>query len=103
MKLEFQRSLVEELRERARMGERPCALAELIGQRLGKKGRDFRIEAIAYFQEAFRLKLTDAKFIGDAPVFEEGRSAEAIDKEMLAILEENRSRWDPKDSAEDKR
>lgn len=94
--MELDRDLIEELRARARRGERPCALARLISQRLGEAGKPHRLQAIAYFQEAFGLSLRDAMGIGAAPAFEPaGRGADEVDAEMLAILEENRHRWDP--------
>jgi hypothetical protein len=95
--MEFEQSLLEELRDLARKGERPCALVELIGARLGVHGSSYRLQAIAYFQEAFGLPLVEAMRIGAAPVFEEsGRSAADVDAAVGAILAEYRPFWDAK-------
>lgn len=94
--MDLREELVAELRKRARMGESPCTLAGLIGKRLGMKGRSYRIQAIAYFQEAFGLELPDAMRIGAAPVFEEGgRDTESLDAELTRLMNDSRARWDP--------
>jgi hypothetical protein len=89
-----QADLIEELRDRARKGERPCALAELIGQRVGVGSHV--IYAVAYFKAAFGLTLLEARHISLAPIFEQGRrTAASVDAEMMAIMEKRRNRWDP--------
>jgi len=94
--MELDRDLIADLRARARRGERPCALAQPISQRLGEAGKPHRLQAIAYFQEAFRLTLRDAMGISAAPAFEPaGSSADEVDAGMGALLEKNRHRWDP--------
>jgi hypothetical protein len=94
--MELQSDLLAELRERARRGEGPCSLAELIGRRLGEEGSSYRLLAILYFKEAFGLTIMEAKNIGAAPVFEPGgRSADDIAAEMMQILTKHRRAWDP--------
>jgi hypothetical protein len=100
--MELRNDLIEELRDRARRGDRPCALAELIGRRLDKEGASYRLQAIAYFQEAFGLTLTEAMHIGAAPVFEQtGRSADDIDAELMEMLNEHRPIWESRTVLDD--
>lgn len=92
--MDLDHKIIEELRELAERGRSPCELAVLIGQRLGLEGTNYRLQAIAYFREAFRLSMPDAMRIGAAPVFEsEQRPALDVDHEIRPIIEATRSDW----------
>lgn len=93
--MELDQSIVADLREWARRGERATAMLEMLGQRLQLEGQVSRLQAIAYFQVAFCLPLGEAMRVGAAPVFEPGgRLAQDVDAELGKMLEGCRDKWD---------
>lgn len=92
--MELDGKVIDELRQLAAHGHPPCELAALIGRRLGLERTNYRIQAIAYFKEAFHLSMADAMRIGAAPVFPgEHRLAVDVDQELEPILDATRGGW----------
>lgn len=92
--MNFDSNLVRELRRQALLGVGPCSLVALIGRHLNREGENFRLQAIAYFQEAFALPLQDAMRIGAAPLFPgEHRATCDIDDEIQPLLDATAHLW----------
>jgi hypothetical protein len=91
--MQFNQTLIHELRELAARGVAPSQLILVIGHRLGLEHTNFRLLAIAYFREAFALTLADATRIGAAAAFPNGGRDDALDSELRPIIEGTRHLW----------
>ena len=92
--MEFDMNLIRELRELAANGVAPSKLVLLIGNRLEIDGADFRLQAIAYFREAFHLSLADAKRIGAASAFPGGNREDGdVDQEVVSVIKNTEHLW----------
>jgi hypothetical protein len=92
---EFRQDLIEELRELARRGERPCAMVEMLGKRLGAEGTSYRFFAIIHFREAFALALPEASLVGAAFELDKGlRTRDELDAELSELIAKHRPQWD---------
>lgn len=85
--------LVLELRRLAADGVLPSKLIPVIANRLGIDQSACRLQAVAYFREAFQLSMGDAMRIGAAEVFPDGGSDDSSLDQELARTIQSTSRW----------
>jgi hypothetical protein len=94
MQLELDPNVVKELREQADSGTPPSKLISIIEVRLGLENTNFRLLAVAYFREAFRLSLADASQVGAASIFPGGSWSDTqLDTTILPLIQRNRDSW----------
>jgi hypothetical protein len=92
--MQFDASIIQELRDLAGRGTPPSQLVPVAGHRLGLQDQNFRLMAVAYFREAFALGLGEAKVIGASSIFPDGPWTDAqLDKEVAPMIEETRHLW----------